>query len=88
MPLLITPISEPNYHLLIGDMMVSIQSFSARLFARSSLIAGACLVLAACRGGSSLPSSAQGIPAAGSAARENIAACKHSGNGESRRADW
>ena len=42
---------------LIGDMTVLIQFSNVRsLLARPSLIAGACLVLAACRGGSSLPS--------------------------------
>jgi virginiamycin B lyase len=49
--------------------MVSIQFVLARLLARASFIAAACFALAACRGGSSLPPSVQGIPSAGSAAR-------------------
>ena len=40
---------------------MSAQYCSARLLARTSLIAGACFVLAACRGGSSLPPAAQGM---------------------------
>ncbi len=40
---------------------MSTQFTSARLLARASLIAGACFVLAACRGGSSLPPSGQSM---------------------------
>jgi virginiamycin B lyase len=48
---------------------MSIQFVNVRQFARSTVIAAACVALAACRGGSSLPPAIQGIPAAGSAAR-------------------
>jgi virginiamycin B lyase len=40
---------------------MSTQFISARFLARASLIAGACFVLAACRGGSSLPPSVQSM---------------------------
>ena len=42
--------------------MVSIQFVTTRFLARTSLIAGACFALAACRGGSSLPPAAQSVP--------------------------
>jgi virginiamycin B lyase len=48
---------------------MSIQLVNDRQLARAAVIAGACVALAACRGGSSLPPAVQGIPATGSAAR-------------------
>jgi virginiamycin B lyase len=43
-------------------MIMSTQLSSVRLLARTLLTAAACFVLAACRGGSSLPPAAQGVP--------------------------
>jgi virginiamycin B lyase len=59
-------------------MIVLIRFTNVRSFlARSSFIAGACLVLAACRGGSSLPSAVQSVP--GSAMSAAHSAKPHAG---------